>query len=315
MISASPGRDLCGWPPDHPDTFNREMRRGSLLSAMIAHADVDAVYSMRHEGRPVVYARSHARAALAEGPPVAPVVILACYCGSFTRPDPCLAEELFGLPGGPVAVIAATTESHPLTNYFSGVALLKTLGEVRRVGDFWLAAQTRAKKERNFLVEKALEGAEGSLEPEIDVGKLRRDQALMYALLGDPATPLKCPDPLDVEITRTEEGWRFEVARPERAVRLSIARRPLSPPKKKGKRARPPASPEEARKRFELANAEGKFLPLAEVSGNAPWAGDVQEGGWLRFVATGPGVFRAGRSLQFGIGRRMGREGTRACRA
>ena len=42
-------------------------------------------------------------------------------------------------PGGPVAAIGATTESHPLTNYYSGVELLKRLsGKYRRLGDLWL---------------------------------------------------------------------------------------------------------------------------------------------------------------------------------
>ncbi|MHC4469340.1 MAG: C25 family cysteine peptidase [Planctomycetota bacterium] len=291
MISADPGRDLCGWPPDQPAIFAREMREGSLLSAVLAHASARRIYAVEHEKAWVRFGAAEARGALAEGPPAAPLVLLTCSCGEFADAKPCLAEELLQLAGGPVAVIAATTESHPLTNYFSGVSLLKALGETDgSIGEVWLEAQRRALTARHLLVEKALEGAEGSLEPEIDVGKLRRDQALMYALLGDPATRMKLPAPIDVTVERTEEGWRWKVPKPEGAARLLVGLRPPKPPKTK----KPPVKDaEEARARFAAANALGAFAPLATLSAEEPWEGVVTKEGWLRIVVTGPGVFRA----------------------
>jgi hypothetical protein len=290
MISASPGRALCGWPPDQPDLFDREMRRGSLVSAIIAHASRGYVHSMRHEGERIAY-RAPGPDKMAEGPPCAPLVLLACYAGDFTSPRPCLAEELFARPGGPVTLVAATTESHPLTNYYSGVALLKALGgEHRTIGGAWLAAQAGMRDARSFLIEKALKDAEGSLEPEIDVDKLKRDQALMYALLGDPATRLKLPEPLRSTVTATEGGWRYRVERPEGATRLDVALRPIAAPKRKGPA---PESAEEARSLFREANAAGAFSSFPGPPPKGPWEGVVKEKGLLRLVATGPGVIFA----------------------
>ena len=65
--------------------------------------------------------------------------------GNFTA-KPCQAKSLLFLPGGPVATIGATTESHPLTNYFSGACLLTALGgQEKQLGTIWLNAQKKGK--------------------------------------------------------------------------------------------------------------------------------------------------------------------------
>jgi len=67
------------------------------------------------------------------------------------------------MPSGPVAVIAATTESHPLMNYYSGVALLVQLsGTERRLGPLWLNAQQQAANAREPLMELLLKDVEGN---------------------------------------------------------------------------------------------------------------------------------------------------------
>ncbi|MBN1422022.1 MAG: hypothetical protein JXP34_24835 [Planctomycetes bacterium] len=292
LISAAWGHPLCGWPPDQPERYTRELRRGAMLAAFMAHASPNAVYSMAHEGRPIFYGAAEARDGLAEGPPCAPMIILACHAGAFVRHDPCMAEAFLALPGGPPAVIAATTESHPLTNYFTGKCLLAALaGDRRRIGDLWLRAQDRAFEARDPIVERVLRDAEGKLEPEIDTAKLRRDQRLMYVLLGDPAMRLKIPDPLDVRIERSGSAWRWKVARPDGAVRLSVGLRRATaaaaafPP--------PPANAGEARERFDAANAEWVFAPIAVRGSEDAWEGEIAEPGLARFVVTGAGLFRA----------------------
>jgi hypothetical protein len=185
-----------------------------------------------------------------------------------------------------VAVIGATTESHPLTNYYSGQEMLGTLkdGRHRRVGDFWLEAQRRGRKARNFLVEPVLKNAEGSIEKEIDVGKLRRDQPLLYALFGDPATKLRLPLSLEAEVTRTETGWRYRAAKPEGATAVHVGLRPL--PERSGAAAAP-ATKEEARKVFRAAQEKATFRALEPA-----WEGEVAEKGTLRIVAECPeGLF------------------------
>ncbi len=158
-----------------------------------------------------------------------------------------------------MATLGATTESHPLTNYFSGACLLAALGgREKRLGTVWLGAQRQASHTRDFLMEMMLRDVEGSLEKEINVEKLRRDQVLMYALLGDPATRLRLPEPLEASVERTETGWRWRAKRPPGATRLEVGFRearelPTSPGKK-------PASAKEADKAAETANACFAFI-------------------------------------------------------
>ena len=140
------------------------------------------------------------------------------------------------MPGGPVATVAATTESHPLPNYFSGVSLLKAFGRrERRLGALWLNAQREARRSHNVLIESMLRDVEGKLDPQIDEAKLRRDQTLMYTIFGDPATRLRLPERLDASIERTAAGWRWKAKKPTGVVRIEVGFRPLRPPLASGK--------------------------------------------------------------------------------
>ncbi|MAG55382.1 MAG: hypothetical protein CMJ83_03740 [Planctomycetes bacterium] len=252
MISAAIDQPLCGWPADQPRLFNESLRRGGLLSAICAHAGPRHVFSMKHEGQRITYGARHVLA-LSGKEPLAPLVLLACDAGRFHEERACLAEMLLTLPGGPVSTIAATTESHPLTNYYTGRCLLRALsGEsVGCIGDAFLSAQRAALTDRNLLIEFALKDAEGKLEAHIDVTKLRRDQALMYALLGDPATRLKLPRPLEIS-TQTQDGewsWSATVPKGTRAIHVGFRPRP-QPRQKRG----PPANAVAAQIRFDAAN-------------------------------------------------------------
>jgi len=288
VISGNRRHPLCGWPADQPALFTRRMREGSLLNVLMGHASAERFFSLSDGGRAVWYTAADAAGPLEKGPPAAPMFLFSCTSGDFARPAPCMAESFLLMPGGPVATIAATTESHPLTNYFSSVCLLKELGRGEdRLGLVWLAAQRKARKARNFLVERVLRDVEGKLEDEIDVEKLRRDQLLMYALLGDPATRLRLPKPLVASAQRTAEGWRWKAQRPEGATRLEVGHRAAVAPRDALKQR--PAGREEARKAFEEANAALAFAPLPSPPDAGPWEGTVERPGWLRLVATGGG--------------------------
>ena len=288
IISGNPRHPLCGWPPDQPGQFTRQIRRGGICGVLMGHASADRFYSMSHQGKPIWYTAAAAAADLAEGPPSPPLLIFSCESGDFTRPEPCLAEAFLLLPGGPVATVATTTESHPLTNYFSGLCLLRaTAGPEDRLGTLWLNSQRRAVKAGNFLVERVLRDVEGKLEEKINVEKLRRDQILMYALLGDPATRLRIPQPLAAEVHRTDDGWQWKVVHPEGATRLQVGLRranPSSTPQQK-----PPTDAQSAHAAFKAANATLAFSPVASRTENEPWQGTADAPGLLRLVATGPG--------------------------
>lgn len=252
LVSGNPNDPFCGWPADQPARFDRQMKRGGLLNVLMGHASADAFYSMQAANKPIFYTADDTAGELGKGPPVSPMVFFSCESGNFTRPKPCLAKSLLFLPGGPVATIGATTESHPLTNYFSGACLLAALdSHEKRLGTIWLGAQRQASRTRDFVMEMMLRDVEGSLEKEIDVAKLRRDQMLMYALLGDPATRLRLPEPLEASVERVENGWRWRVKRLSGATHLEVGlRKPLVLP----------ASPDQRRRgRQGLGNGKRMF--------------------------------------------------------
>jgi hypothetical protein len=287
LLAADRRFPFCGWPPEEPARFARQLREGAILAAMMGHASAEQFWALSHEGKDVVFSLADARAAFAEGPPVAPVVIMACNAGDFARPAPCLAKSLLFLAGGPVAVVAATTESHPLTNYFTGMSLLEALaGRDRRLGTLWLKAQFAAHKARNPLAESLLRDVEGKLDAEISIPKLKRDQLLMYALLGDPATRLRFPAPLEASCVRTLDGWKWKAVKPEGAESLQVSLRAINPrfPPVKGA-----ADSAGARALLDEANGAFAFTPLPAPPTGAAWEGSAPKGGWLRLVATGGG--------------------------
>jgi hypothetical protein len=287
IISADPAQAYCGWPPEQPALFAAEMRKGALFGAGLAHGNADGFFSMRH-GREAVWFGPKELARGFEGEePAPPLLLISCECGEFDREDPCIAERALFSPGGPVAVVGATTESHPLTNYFTGVALLKSVaaGATESLGDLWLDAQRRGLLERDFLVEQMLKDAEGKLEESIDVKKLRRDQPLLYCLFGDPALRLPLPRALEATAERREGTWRWKAIRPKGATRLVVGWKPLQ-----RAAAAAPAGDEAAvaRARFLAANAAEEFDLLEERMGEGAWEGEADRAGLLRLVAVGP---------------------------
>jgi len=288
VVTGNPNHPLCGWPPDQPEMFTRQAAKAGPCAVLMGHGSEESFFSMTHRGEPVYYRAADAKQAFSQGPPAAPMVFFCCKSGDFARRAPCLAESFFFFPGGPVATIGATTESHPLTNYFSGTCLLRQLGGRQgRIGSIWLAAQRRAMKQRNFLIERILVDVEGKLEEQLDQAKLRRDQMLMYALLGDPATRLRIRLPLQASLQRTEKGWRWTAKRPPGATSLAVGYRPGKPPGVQ--RAEGSTERQKARAAFQAANAALGFTPLPSPPDKGPWEGTVQQPGWVRLVTVADG--------------------------
>ncbi|GAJ11238.1 unnamed protein product, partial [marine sediment metagenome] len=215
---------------------------------------------MRLNGKTITYSAAHARKVLAIGKPAPPMVIIACNTGRFEGHENCLAESLLLMPAGPVAVVAATTESHELTNYFVALCLSQQLGEKnKRFGSIWLAAQHKAINTRDIIMERILCNA----DEKADLAKVRRDHILMYALLGDPATPLHLPDRLHASVKYTPGTWHWDVPKPQGATKLYAGLRPsvqvLS-------RIAPQSEKAAALKLFQQANDTFAFKPLREFA-------------------------------------------------
>jgi len=282
-MSSDPAHPLCGWPPDQNRMFTKQLQRGDMLAILMGHGTRENFYSMSFNGKAIYYCARDAEATLSVGTPGCAAVILACKSGDFGGPTNCLAESLLLTPGAPVAVIGATTESHPLTNYFSGLSLLRKCRQTdKRLGSIWLTAQRKAMETRDLIMERLLANVEGKLEDKINVLKLRRDQILMYALLGDPATRLAIPNKLAARIERVEAGWEWQVDKPNDASRLYVSLRPaaLNFPT-----VELPLAEDATRKRFKQASAVFEFEPLGELSPDEDWKGVINSEGTLRFVA------------------------------
>lgn len=287
LIVSDRKHPLCGWPPDQPAHFTKMIEQGAIFHIMAGHASADRFYSMRHNDGIIWYTTADAEQGLAIGRPAAPLVAFSCESGYFDRASRSMAESLLLLPTGPVATIAATTESHPLTNYYTATSLLGALdGRESRIGAIWLKAQREALKTRSFLVEQVLRDVEGKLEDQINVQKLQRDQALMYVLLGDPATRLRIPKPLEARVEGQEKVWRWEAIRPDGATELHIDFRPSTT--ETTYRNTKNTDRDEMRAAFQEGNAAFAFTPLETRSDSESWTGTVHKPGWLRLCATGP---------------------------
>ena len=287
VISADTVHPLCGWPFDQWKMFNEQLSAGGIVAAMIGHGWDDHFHSMRFCNLSIHYSAEHARGALSAGEPKMPLIIIACNTGRFAESKDCLAESLLFLKGGPVAAIGATTQSHPLMNYYTSVSMLQCQdGSEKRLGSLWLAAQIKAMKSRDLLMEKVLCDVEGKLEDKINIEKLHRDQFLMYALLGDPATKLHVPDQLNVKLEKQNGSWNWKVTKPDGANKLSVTFCPAN-------QQMPPVgikvSEETALKRFNDANKTFEFQTLRELPANQPWQGSINQQGTIRFVAAGQG--------------------------
>jgi hypothetical protein len=277
---------LCGWPLDQPEMFTKQLKRSGVMAILMGHGSSNKFYAMKFDKKWVGYASAHFENALATGEPGPATVIFACSSGDFTGKENCLTESLLLKPGGPVAVIGATTESHPLTNYFSSLCLVRQRGEKdKRIGSVWLSAQQHMLITRDFFMERMLSGVEGKLEGKINTAKLRQNQFLMYALLGDPATPLKLPEKLNGKIKYVNDGWQWQVEKPKDATRLHVGFRPAE---QTFPVAKQPLEQKIARKLFEEANATFAFSELDELGKDKTWKGTVKKEGTLRLVAFGP---------------------------
>ena len=232
LVMGNASDPLSAVPRMHAELFHESLAKGGgLFTGLMGHGGFDAFYSMPVGDHWIAYHSSQTKSVVGQAP-ASPAIIFACDCGNFAHSDVSLAESLLEVPGGPAAVIAATTQSHPLPNYYSSISWLQELKRrpSGRLGDLWVATQKAGYEKRNALVEMVLANIEGKLGGKLDTPRIRKDHLLLYALLGDPATRLKQPLPLKATFEREGDQWRWTVTHPPRgADRLQIAHRTPPP--------------------------------------------------------------------------------------
>ncbi len=290
LLQSEPRSPFCGWPEDSAANFNHRISQGSLFSAMIGHGRTDSWWIMNLPSGQLRYGLDDARA-LTAPQPVAPHVVFACKCGAFAEPKvQCLAEEMIFAPGGPVACIAASVDSHPLTNYYGSTSLLRDLSgqPADTLGGLWLHSIRQAHQRHEFVQELIV----SLLEP-IVIGKrnrvedLKADHLLIYNILGDPATRLFIPQPLEAKVERRDGKWLWSVSKPTDLApgqRLLVQHRAPIPGVQLGKA---PGDSQGANDALEKANAALSFRTLKELDITAEWNGELTEPGTLRLCVTG----------------------------
>ncbi|MBS3820659.1 MAG: hypothetical protein KGY81_02725, partial [Phycisphaerae bacterium] len=286
VLSADPASAFCGKPTAQPRQFGQTLADGAGLGVIMAHASSKRIYVMRHRGQPIVCLPRDAIGP-ADGGPLPPLLVIACHAGNFTQAEPSFAETLLLAPRGPVALVAATAESHPLPNVYTGQALLDALADrPQRLGDLWLSCVRAASQKRSFLYEAVLKRMEAQRGIQTDPAKLLRDHPLLYALLGDPATRLPLPGPLKATLRQTRNGWRWRVETDNRPVDA----RTLMVQFRSAARKAPPADAPEplTPEALAAANATYAFTTQRIMAAGEEWTGTVDAPGTLRLVAIGP---------------------------
>ena len=289
-------RSVCGWPPDQPARFTEQLKRGGIASVLMGHANAEAFFSMGFDagqsgiGRPIAADRRSAK------------VRRRRRCSS-SRASP----DNFGQPdalrgrGVPADAGRAGGRRRRHDRIASPAQLLLRRlslegdrpAQKRGSGALWLNAQREAKQSHNVLIESVLRDVEGKLDPRINVAKLRRDQMLMYAIFGDPATRLiRLPERLEASIERPATGWRWRAEKPigvrTRTSKSDFGRRSRRLPAwEGGSRRRAGRRP----RRSTAANAGFAFMPLPSPADDGAWQGDVERGGWIRLVASDKIIF------------------------
>lgn len=292
VLTADEQHPLSCKPQDEARVFVEQLQRGGALVAMMGHG-LDHFFQSRRSiaQLSVEPPRGHgfstymAETLLSQGRPAPPLFIFACYCGNFSSARPSLAETFLKQPGGPVAVVAATDRSHPLMNYYSGVCLLEATGDgTKRLGDLWLDVQRSALKQRNAMLERLTISLDKDVAVPSDLDEIRRTHVLMYAVLGDPAMPLRLPERLEVTVERSRgsRGWHWRAEKPLGATALHVGLRPpLGPFERSSKRL----TRQQALDRLARANGRFVFSTLEQLDVDQPWEGVVTGEGTLRFVA------------------------------
>ena len=72
LVSGNPSDPFCGWPPNQPMRFTKQMKQGGILSVLMGHASADAFYSMRFADKPIFYTTDDAAQRTRQGASRAP---------------------------------------------------------------------------------------------------------------------------------------------------------------------------------------------------------------------------------------------------
>lgn len=188
------------YPPDRVrDKVREDLDAGSLVAAYVGHGAWDSFDYVSYRGRwyPLGTAFDMDRLRIREGKPL--FFAFTCDTGAYDLPDGriSLAERMVLNPEGPIAVFAASRESHPYPNALYAAAVVETFTGKRAatVGEGLVEVRRGMHRGSIALAEM--------LVPQ-DVEELKDEHDGLFNLLGDPATRLRYPKALELRASATE---------------------------------------------------------------------------------------------------------------
>lgn len=172
-----------------------EANEGALFFTYVGHSGKSQLQSMDFRGLRYSHGDrdDFARMRIPEGAPL--FVSLSCDAGAYDMPygDKSISEEAVLNPTGPIAAFAASRVSHPYPNLLYGEAFIENFLTTRpdTLGEGIVQ-----------LKNDMLDGFDilGEVLTDTDTSRLKHEHVGLYNLLGDPATRLRYPDPVDMKV-------------------------------------------------------------------------------------------------------------------
>lgn len=215
-VTTELSRELPGWldvvridtvndPSSQRDRFMKEIQRPAMISFVASHGAFEKIWTAGLED-PDYQLTVRDVADLSGDDPLGAMFFMACDTGKFDRngeQGPSLAEAFVLHPGGPVNVVASSSTTHAMTNYFVTRAMMRELSrKPETIGDFFLAAQRDVYRQGIQTFERLARDdtlAQTLLEPFLDRARVYTPgvlqyECLTYNLFGDPACKLRIRD-------------------------------------------------------------------------------------------------------------------------
>ncbi|MEJ7734855.1 MAG: C25 family cysteine peptidase [Polyangiaceae bacterium] len=188
------------YPPDRlRDKVVADLDAGALVAAYVGHGAWNAFDSVQFRNRwyGLGTASDAASLRIPAGKPL--FFAFTCDTGAFDLPDGrlSLAERMVMNPDGPIAVFASSRESHPYPNALYAAAVVETFTRQRAatIGEGLIEVRRGMQRGSIALAEMLVRQ---------DIDELKTEHEGLFNLLGDPATRLRYPQPLEVRSTAGE---------------------------------------------------------------------------------------------------------------
>lgn len=210
---ADPLSPFCPYPPAFHNHAVREINDGCLFLVYAGHATRAGCDDVRWRGAayPILDSTQLSHISVSAGPPI--MFLIACSTGYLDSPEgPCLAEGLLALPGGPVAVVAASRICQPYGNALLGQGLVEALSSTdnQRLGEALDQARRSVLSDVSSPIRQQADALAAALQGPQALEGMRADTVRHYNLLGDPALLMRRPRPMQVR-AQVVEGGQIEV--------------------------------------------------------------------------------------------------------